>query len=64
MQSSFSLIVLIGLMVATLLTVFIGLAVMVKGGKISAKHSNTLMRVRIALQAACLVAFAIYFFAR
>jgi len=64
MQGSFSVFLTLGLMLAALLTVFAGLGVMVKGGKVNEKYANTLMRLRIGLQAAALVAFAAYFFTR
>lgn len=39
-------------MLATAAVLFIGLGVMIKGGKFNEKHANKLMMLRVGLQAA------------
>ncbi len=46
------------LMVITLLVVFVGVILMMKGGKANEKYSNKLMTLRVALQALVIILIA------
>lgn len=50
------------LMVATLVVLIIGLILMAIGGDINKKHSNKLMTLRVALQAAAIIMLMVMFF--
>ncbi len=47
---------------ATAAVLFAGIFTMLKGGKVSKRHSNRLMRMRVALQALAIALLAILFF--
>ncbi len=47
-------------LLATLGVLFAGLFSMMRGGEFSKKHSNKLMRMRVAFQAAAIVLFVLF----
>lgn len=47
-------------LLGTLATLFVGLGVMSRGGAVNARHSNRLMRLRVAMQALTLILFMAY----
>ncbi len=48
------IVMLIGLMMATVLVLVIGIALMARGGEANAKYGNKMMVARVALQGAAL----------
>ncbi len=52
---SFGFVLLLVLMVAVLVVLFVGLGLMLKGGKMNEKYGNKLMVWRVGLQAAALL---------
>lgn len=52
-------IIVIGLLAATALVMIGGIFMMAKGGEANAKYGNRLMTLRVTLQAATIIAFAI-----
>ncbi len=62
-MSSGLVILLFAAMGLTLVVLFVGLFVMVRGGEFNKKHSNKLMRLRVLLQAIAIAVFAaiVYF---
>lgn len=57
--------VIILLMIGALVTVFVGLAVMMKGGATDRKYSNKLMSLRVAFQAVAIaLLFVVAYFAK
>ncbi|MFN8693447.1 MAG: HIG1 domain-containing protein [Holosporales bacterium] len=57
-----SIVILILLCLATLAVLLVGLLGMAGSGEFNKKYGNTLMRVRVGLQAATLAYFAFYVF--
>ena len=58
-MSGLLIVFLILTMLATLGALFFGIFVMAKGGEFNLKHGNKVMRVRVLLQGAALLIFAI-----
>lgn len=58
-MNSFLFPALIIAMLATLVTLIIGLVAMTRGGAFNEKYGNKLMRLRIVLQGVALVIFAL-----
>lgn len=57
-------VILIALMIATFVVMLTGIAVMAKGGEFNQKYGNRLMQLRVTLQAATLIVFALVLLAR
>lgn len=57
-------VVVVCLMVVTLLVMIAGVVAMARGGEFNQKHGNRLMQLRVKLQLATLVAFALLLLAR
>lgn len=58
-MSTLGLILLIGLMGATLLVLIVGISLMARGGEANRKYGNKMMVARVALQAAALAVLAL-----
>jgi len=58
-MSGFFLILLVLAMLAVLASLLLGLFFMAKGGEANRRHSNRLMRLRVALQGIALVLFVL-----
>ena len=54
-------VLIVGLMFLALSIIVIGLFVMIKGGKVSQKYSNLLMRWRVYLQALAIIMLFLLF---
>lgn len=57
-------VIVMGLMLATLLVMVGGIFMMARGGEANAKYGNRLMTLRVTLQAATIIAFAILMLSR
>lgn len=51
-------------LLAVLITLFVGVYSMMRGGEFARKHSNKLMRLRVALQFVAVIIIAAAFFLR
>jgi hypothetical protein len=51
-------------LLAVLITLFVGIYSMMRGGEFAQKHSNKLMRLRVALQFVAVIIIAAAFFMR
>lgn len=54
---------ILGFMLATVVALFIGLGMMIKGGEANKKYGNKMMRIRIALQFVVIVMLGVMMFA-
>jgi hypothetical protein len=58
------ILIVLGLMLATVVVLIIGLVLMARGGKINEKYSNRLMVARVLLQASAILLLGLMYFVK